>query len=330
MILIPWLLGKGSLLILYGKRADRELFIGDSFLTGWIVSIGLAEAAHASVTLLGRSFSDCVKLFVLSVLICCAAAILILAVHYLLLKNRKSENNIIGKTTAREKTVWLLFILMFGAQLLTLLFNHRVYRGGDMTLETVKSFLATDAIYQVNPLTGRAYELGMPSRLKLLCLPSLYGALSRVFQLEPETVVWVLVPLVTLIASYLAYGTVARALFQENRFGAGCFMVSVALLVWVGDSMYGMEGFGLLHSGFRGVTIRSAVLAPYTVGLMLRGKWKLSVLCILAEACIVWTLYGFGMCFLVAAGMSLTGLVLKWWKKRRQAQAKEEQVWQSW
>lgn len=59
--------------------------------------------------------------------------------------------------------------------------------------------------------------------------------------------------------------------------------------------MYGLEGFGLLHGGFQGVTIRNAVLMPYLFGLCLRRKWKLAILAILAESCLVWTLYGAGM-----------------------------------
>lgn len=336
MILIPWLLGKGSLLILYGKRAKREFSAGDSFLTGWMISIGLAEAAHIIAVLFGQSFSDCIKLFTLCVLVCSGLAILLLAVNRLLNKEERNYSHyrekLSGLWAGQSKgmrAAGILFILMLAVQFVTIIGQPGVYRGGDMTLETVQSFLSTDAIYQVNPLTGRAYELGMPSRLKLLCLPTLYGSLSRIFRLKPETVIWTLIPLFVLAACYLAYGTVARILFSEDRFARRCFMVLVALLVWVSDYMYGMEGFGLLHCGFRGVSVRGAVLLPYIAGLVLRKKWKVAVLCILTEACIVWTLYGLGICFFVAVGMSVTAFGLKLWRKRRQAGAKEEQVWRS-
>ena len=94
-------------------------------------------------------------------------------------------------------------------------------------------------------------------------------------------------------------------------------MLAVALLYSVGDYMFGMDGFGVLHSGFRGVTIRAAILLPYTFGLMLRKKYKLVVLCILAEACIVWTLYGMGACVAVAAGMLLVQFAIQWYAKRQ-------------
>lgn len=88
-------------------------------------------------------------------------------------------------------------------------------------------------------------------------------------------------------------------------------MVLVALLLWVGDYMYGMDGFGVQYAGFRGVSVRMAILLPYTFGLILRRKWKPVVLCILAEACIVWTLYGMGACLFVAVAMAVSGLLGK-------------------
>lgn len=66
-----------------------------------------------------------------------------------------------------------------------------------------------------------------------------------------------------------------------------------------------MDGFSLLYCGYRGVTVRNLVLIPYVFSLGLRKRWKTVLLCILAEACIVWTLYGLGAGLLTAAGLFL-------------------------
>ena len=79
-------------------------------------------------------------------------------------------------------------------------------------------------------------------------------------------------------------------------------MLFVAAVFCVGDYMYGMDGFGILYSGFRGVTIRNVVLLPYTFAAVLRRNWKLAALCVLGEACIVWTFYGMGTCLLAVSG----------------------------
>ena len=63
-----------------------------------------------------------------------------------------------------------------------------------------------------------------------------------------------------------------------------------------------------MHAGWLGTTIRSCVLVPLCLYGALERKWLVSVICILAEACIVWTLWGLGVCAVVLAGVLLIDL----------------------
>lgn len=56
------------------------------------------------------------------------------------------------------------------------------------------------------------------------------------------------------------------------------------------------------------MTIRAAVLLPYLLACLLERKYLGAVLCILAEACMVWTLYGAGVCLLV----TVAWVALRW------------------
>lgn len=337
MILVPCLLGKGALRILYGKHPARGMTWADRMLAGWMLVTGSAEAAHLGAVVLGRSFSDCEKLFLLIV-----AALLLIALALLFLESfRKRQHKSAQREAEREaERIRLkesmegrndclaeqILFLVFGAivliQVLSGVAGQKIYPAGDMTTETVNSILATDSVYQVNPLTGQAYTLGMPLRLKILCLPTLYAFLCDLFGLSADLVVWTIVPAFILLGSYVAFYTVAGALFPGDRRKRGIFMIFVALVLWVGDYMYGMDGFGVQYAGFRGVTIRMAILLPYTFGLILRKKWRLVPLCILAEACIVWTLYGMGWCLFVAAAMLFLGMLNE--KRKRLIGGEEE------
>lgn len=206
--------------------------------------------------------------------------------------------------------MYAVFGLMILSQFVFICMGDTNYRQGDMTLETVGSFLATDALYQVNPMTGMPYTQGIPSRLKILCLPTLYASLSGLTGLSPMTVVWKVIPVVTLVSSYTAFALVSVSLFPKTEEGAyrkkrACFMTIVSLLMWVGAYQSGMDGFQLLCGGWMGVTIRNLVLLPWLLSLCLRRKWLLAVLCIPAEACIVWTLYGCGVCLPFLLGMGI-------------------------
>ena len=165
-----------------------------------------------------------------------------------------------------------------------------------MTLETVRTFLDSGQIYQVNPLTGQAYTAGVPLRIRILCLPTFYGFLSSLLQVDAALVVCRVIPVVVLLASYAVYYGLGKTLFGKNKTAGFLFLLVVSLLYWFGDYMDTMDSFLLMHSGYRGVAIRNCVLIPYVFSMCLNKRWQSAVLAILAEACIVWTLYGLGYC----------------------------------
>lgn len=319
--LIPYLLGMGALRILCGSRTAQEKCLADAVLTGGIICIGLAEAAHLTAVVIGWSFSRCVNAFCVGII-----GLTVVAVVMIWLQRRKdrigklysktfSGGSFVGHKLTAGQVPGLLFVFVVIGQLIYVLTMQGVYMDGDMTLETVVSFLETNQIYQVNPLTGNAYEPVMPMRLRILCLPSLYGSLCKIFGIAPQLLVYGMIPAFVLIYSYLAYYTLAKYFFPEDSRKRALFLLLVAILFTAGDYLYGMDGFGILHSGFRGVAIRGAILLPYTVSAMLRRKYPLVLLCVLAEACMVWTLYGVGACALVAVGLAAVKLLLGWYEK---------------
>lgn len=311
-IIIAYLLGKGTLGALYKTDSAKDMGITDSMLTGGIVVIGLAEAAHLGAVVLGRSFSDCVFVFLAGLVVALAGVAVLLIIRFS--KNKLHE---IKKPYSKEETVfaavWLGMVLI---QLLLTADSGKVYLTGDMTVETVNTMLTTDTVYQINPMTGQSYVQGIPMRLKMLCLPTLYAILCDIFQYDALELVWHVIPVFTLLGCYLAFYNVAKVLFNGDRKKKSVFMIVVALLLWVGNYMYGMDGFGLRYAGFRGVSIRMLILIPYTISMVLRKKGKMVCLCVLAEACIVWTTYGLGMCLLVAAGLVFVEVVCTLWKKK--------------
>ncbi len=321
MIIIPYILGRGALAVLYRKQKGADLGMADGLLTGWLICIGLAEAAHLCTIFLKRHFIDCKNFFLAGLVLLTLIAALFQGAGYAREKKTRTGRSRhalgawkgnalpekgfgnIGRVAAAAFCVEVLF------QSITVVIGKDVFLEGDLTVETVNSMLTSGTLYQVNPMTGRAYTVGTPSRLKILCLPTLYGILSDVFGLPADMLVWNLVPAATLLGTYLAYYTIVRVLFPGSADRRWVFMAAAALLLQTGDYMYGMDGFGVLCSGFRGTSIRAAILIPYTFGLIFRKKWKLVVLCILAEACIVWTAYGMGACFFITCVMIFLGTV---------------------
>ncbi|MCM1192288.1 MAG: DUF6077 domain-containing protein [Butyrivibrio sp.] len=288
-----------------GKRDS----FADIMILFFIMAIGAAEAAQLCGVFLHRSVSVCTLLFGLLVVLSAAALGIFAVFRFRRAGIREKEEEGRRSFSAGERLLLALFVFLALSQILFMVMGKNVYVQGDMTVETVVSFLETDACYQVNPMTGRAYEAGLPLRIEILCLPMLYASLSSIFHIRPDTLILYVIPVITLLCCYGAYSCLAKALFPENRSRQLCFLVMAALLVWIGSYGYGMDGFGLLFSGWRGVTIRNTVLIPYALSLCLRKKYIYLPLCVAAEACILWTLYGLGACLAVTAGMLLAGFI---------------------
>lgn len=287
----------------------RDYYATDLAVTFFLFMIGASEATHLYGAFLRKPFSMCSLLFA----VIAGAVCLFLAFFLYLYQRRKRQT--VGKSPiaplkATELVMAVLLLLLFLSQAVYIVLGKGVCRQGDITIETVGSFLQSGSVYELNPLTGRPYTAGMPFRWKIVGLPTLYAILCHTFSVEPVVLVRSVIPVAVLLFSYAAYFCLAGSLFPDNRSKRLVFLLVMALLVWVGDYGMGMEGYHLLHGGWQGTTIRNAVLVPYTVSLCLRRKYLHGVLCCLAEACLVWTGFGLGACAFVLTGLLLAGPVV--------------------
>lgn len=187
---------------------------------------------------------------------------------------------------------------------------------GDITVETVQTFLVSDGIYTVNPLTGTAFLVGMPLRIRILSLPTLYAAVCKWTGISPMTLCYSIVPCLVLLLSYLVYTRWAVYLFPGEEKKQVNFMLFVALLYQFGCYNALMDSSSVFFHGWQGETLRVAVLLPYALLCALQGKWKQVFLCLLTEVCVVWTLYGLGYVVIIAAAvLAIRGICSL--KKRR-------------
>ena len=187
---------------------------------------------------------------------------------------------------------------------------------GDITVETVQTFLVSDGLYTVNPLTGTAFLVGMPLRLQILSLPTLYAAVCKWTGISPMTLCYSIVPCLVLLLSYLVYTRWAVYLFPRERKRQVNFMLFVILLYQFGCYNALMDSSLVFFHGWQGEALRMTVLLPYALLCVLQDKWKQVILCLFAEVCVVWTLYGLGYVVIIAAAvLAIRGICSL--KKRR-------------
>ena len=305
LMICPFLLGAGIKSVL-NRFNKKEKFTGyELFLYGFICMLGICEAGHLTGVILDFSLQFSGK-----IALGCMAIAEIIAIPLICTSRKKNKEN---KELYKFSPVMLLFGAMFVFQMVYLWTSPVLQTSGDITLETVNSFLTTNGIYSVSPLTGKIYS-GAPFRYEILCLPTVYAWISSWFDLAPEMVVVRIVPIIVLCAAYMAYYLLADTLFEgyeDKKSRQWLFMLFVSIIFMLCESAVFSEGYGVLHCGHLGTTMRNSILIPLVLHGALERKWVLAILCVLAEACIVWTFWGVGLCVLVLAGVVCTRIILK-------------------
>ncbi len=295
LAVVPWLIGAGVLTVLNRKPAS-PVRMTDAWITGGLCCIGVAEVLHLLGTFGQLQLSRLVLLWQGLMAALCITALILVAVTY----HKQRERFRILPEQGGSFALPGIFLLMVLFQTVYVYCMPAVATAGDITVETLHSFQATDAVYQVNPLTGQAYTQGLSLRYRILGLPTLYKILATAFQLEGTLFVQNLVQVVVLSGSYIVYYRLARLLFGNDLRKKYLFLLLVALIFWCGEGAAWLDGYGALHSAWLGTSIRNLILLPYALSLGLEKDWRHTwpgmVLCILAEASICWTFNGLGLC----------------------------------
>ena len=193
LALVPWLIGAAVQAVLHWKTSE-VIHMTDSWITGSLCCIGLGEALH----LLG-GFGH-LSLGRLHILWCDSLTVLCLLALALVtgvwLKHRERFRILPQK--GGSFVLPGFFLLMVLTQVVYVYCMPAITAPGDITVETLRSFQATDGIYLVNPLTGQAYVQGMSMRYKILGLPTLYTLIGSGFPVDGGVLVQNLMSVVVL------------------------------------------------------------------------------------------------------------------------------------
>ncbi|MBO5347765.1 MAG: hypothetical protein J6A45_06500 [Lachnospiraceae bacterium] len=290
-------------------------------ITGLWILLGCAEAAHLITIMTNRSLQTYTVLFSVFVLAGLLAYTGLCIWFYR--KNMAGTGTGVaaarasGVVTIQRSPYMVCFVILAGVTVYHFM-NGYVPDLQDAVYEITLGNVASGSIMTVHPFLGSVTEASMPMRMQILSLSSLYSALITISQQSPYIIMCKVVPLVIWGLSILLYYAFAKDLFPENVHKRWIFISMVALVYLATSGSTGLAGQRLFYAGFSGESIRAVLLMPYTVYVSWQKKWHLAVLAVLAEACLVWTTFGVGYCFLIAACMFMAHL----WADRRGAHAK--------
>ena len=276
-------------------------------VTGLWVILGCAEAAHLLTLMTDQSLQTYNLLCGIFVL----TGVLVYA-GILTWWKRKAPK--LESKKAKRKVTWqgVLFVVL---AVLTLVHFLRGYVPDleDAVYEITIGNVESGRIMEVHPFLGQTGGSGMPLRMKILGLSSLYSSLITISQQSTYMIICKVVPIVVWSCTMLVYWAFGEKLFPEDRGKRRLFLSLIAFFFLITSKSTGLAGYRLFFAGFSGETIRGVLLIPYALYVSWQRKWILAVLAIVAEACLVWTTWGIGYCTVIVVCM----LIVHLWMDRR-------------
>lgn len=313
MIIVPLTIGGAVSCFFPGKGKNAGW--GESYVLGVLFCILTGEAVHLGALFTGQPFHIFSAVYGIALGVGFLTALIFSGIRF-----AKKKKNPFCKFRKPERTegLWMLLTgILILSQCVFHIFLHTADMTYDIVPETVSTMLSSDTIYEINPMTGSAYRSGMPMRLKILALPGIYAAFCRWFRLSPQLVVHEIVPVFVLILNYTVLAEWGRYFYPEKKKQRILFLLIAALLLQFGNYAAETASYGLFHMGYRGEVFCLCVLYPYLLLKCLKREKRAVVLCLIAEAGLVWTLYGLGAGVLICATVGLSSLIVKMTDGRR-------------
>lgn len=268
--ILPMLMGLGLMRI---KKERGTGSLRECYISGLLFLLLLGEAASCVVIKLDGSFSFYCSLFagmagaglLLSVLIGFRTVIELwqgACAHAAELKRLQREPKVLCIPVLTAIVLILLPILGY--------FIYVPATAQNTMAETISVTLASDTVFQYDPVTGKALEYGMYPIYKLTCLPLIYSAVCRLTGLPLTVFVFYAVPIWLLLTAVMVLSLWGEALFEGNREKRNLFLFLAGVLLVMGDGETKTLSYGLLHGGFRGETAAAALAVPFGAYMLYR------------------------------------------------------------
>lgn len=274
----------------------KDESMGIWLISGLWIFLGCAEAAHLFTIMTDRSLHT---YSVISIVFGMTGFFIYTMCSIYLQRRKKTTKKI--KYQIGKKQDWMYIALFIVLSIITMrhFCGNYVPNLQDAVYEITLENTVSGTLMTKHPFLGTDPETGMPMRMQILGLSSFYSALITISKQSVYTILCKVVPMFVWVCSMLLYWTIGQAIFSHDRRRSLLFISFVACIFIVTSKIEGTIGNRLFFAGFSPETIRAVLLIPYTIYVSWEKKWHLAVLAVVIEACLVWTTFGIGYCFLI-------------------------------
>lgn len=154
------------------------------------------------------------------------------------------------------------------------------YFENNALLETTQITMKTETIYEYNAYSLLPAVAGFPLANKLMCLPVLYSYLCVVFGVKPAILFNFILPAVTLLGFYFIMTMWVQRLAKEHSMKWQRLLLTLLIVVWVGDSWNCATSFRILHEGYSGEAIFFGILSAYALYELKNKRYLIGAVCV--------------------------------------------------
>lgn len=301
IISIPYIIGNTLWKMIMNSKEEKNL--GEDYLLGLFWCLLMGEGVH--VIAIFRQWR------VEHYIVCYTGLInilLVLVIFYqlYLLYQKKKQNRLMNikkrisfyhmnNPGFTKKYLEVLGYSLFIGGLIIFIMYSQPDERFDLLLEQVNTMLYTGEFWEINPVTGRSYEVGVPMRIKILGFPSILAMIVDSFGLSPMEVIRIVIPISTLLTAYLVIYQWALYFLKGKRKYIFWFLTGSTILIIFGSYASFMPSYGLLYRGYHPEVIAQWILYPMIILEALQKNYKYVGLACMVEIGLVWTFYGLGM-----------------------------------
>lgn len=259
IITMPYMAGY----ILKSVINKKEISQIETYLTGFFFVFFLQGlVSFVQYLLRGCSFAALCKsynmAFIVLMVVFCATLIVNLILRII---NGKGEK-VYHPKYRRVEYLLMLIVLILSACIIYRVVGLTDYLRDDIMLPTIRTTLATNTIYEYNPITSEQFTLGLINSKRMISLPIFYAYLCRTFGLDEPFLIYVVMTIQTLFCTVFACLLFIMPVLR-SRAKSILFTVFLATVLLSGDYFSGSIGFKLLWNGYSGDAVVTGAMLPY-------------------------------------------------------------------
>lgn len=267
LLVVPYFVGTATILIL-GERSHRgpirwavgALSLLACFLACILVSLWFDYSLYQLAKIFGVA---CASLTAGAIPVYVFAA---------------SKHEISYQNFDSKIVIWLIPATILGAVSIILINPTYV---NDITVETVRTTLATGKIYEYSSLLGIKMEAGLPIFNKIEIVPLLYAVLCRDFDVDILTVTTYLAPIATYTANIFIMWEISKHVCEEQD--RNLFMLFHLVILLAGTylpetAIPATAGQPLLMQGYSGYAWAYGVVIPLVILMILDHRYILAAI----------------------------------------------------